>query len=67
MAKVIFVVQRRAGLTREQCLARRAGQQHTAIVGRLPGLTRYGRTTPAPLRPIRSATGSVNCGSPATS
>jgi uncharacterized protein (TIGR02118 family) len=38
MAKVIFVVQRRAGMTREQCLEAWAGEQHTSIVERLPGL-----------------------------
>jgi uncharacterized protein (TIGR02118 family) len=41
MAKVIFVLQRRAGLTREQALAHWSGEQHAAIVGKLPGLTRY--------------------------
>ena len=41
MAKVIFVLQRRAGLTREQALAQWNGEQHAAIVGKLPGLTRY--------------------------
>jgi len=32
MAKVIFVVQRRADMTREQCLEAWAGEQHTSIV-----------------------------------
>jgi uncharacterized protein (TIGR02118 family) len=41
MAKVIFILQRRAGLTREQALTQWAGEQHTAVVGKLPGLTRY--------------------------
>jgi len=38
MAKVIFVVQRRADTTREQCLQAWAGEQHTSIVEKLPGL-----------------------------
>jgi uncharacterized protein (TIGR02118 family) len=41
MAKVIFVLQRRADLTREQCLAHWSGEQHLAIAGKLPGLTRW--------------------------
>ena len=36
MAKMIFVLQRRAGLTREQALAQWSGEQHVAIVGKLP-------------------------------
>jgi uncharacterized protein (TIGR02118 family) len=41
MAKVIFVLQRRADLTREQALAQWSGEQHVAIVGKVPGLTRW--------------------------
>ena len=41
MAKVIFVLQRRADLTREQCLAQWVGEQHVAIVRKVPGLTRW--------------------------
>lgn len=41
MAKVIFVLQRRADLSREQCLAQWSGEQHVAIVGKVPGLTRW--------------------------
>jgi steroid delta-isomerase-like uncharacterized protein/uncharacterized protein (TIGR02118 family) len=40
-AKMIFVLQRRAGITREQCLEYWSGQHHTQLVGRLPGLTRW--------------------------
>jgi uncharacterized protein (TIGR02118 family) len=41
MAKVIFVVQRKRGTTREQCLEYWGGDRHTSIVGRIPGLTRW--------------------------
>lgn len=41
MAKVIFVVQRRPGTTREQCLEAWAGERHTSIVQKLPGLTAW--------------------------
>jgi steroid delta-isomerase-like uncharacterized protein/uncharacterized protein (TIGR02118 family) len=40
-AKVIFVLQRRKDLTREQCLAQWGGEQHLAIVSKLPGLTMW--------------------------
>lgn len=41
MAKIIFILQRKAGTTREECLARWAGDRHTEIVGRIPGLIRW--------------------------
>jgi uncharacterized protein (TIGR02118 family) len=41
MPKVIFVLQRKPGTTREQCLEYWAGDRHTSIVGRIPGLTRW--------------------------
>jgi uncharacterized protein (TIGR02118 family) len=41
MSKVIFILQRRDGTTREQCLEYWAGDRHTSIVGRIPGLTRW--------------------------
>ena len=39
MAKVIFILQRKSGTSREQCLDAWAGEEHTAIVRKLPGLT----------------------------
>jgi uncharacterized protein (TIGR02118 family) len=41
MAKVIFIVHRRADQTREQCYEQWAGAQHTSIVKALPGLRRW--------------------------
>lgn len=55
MAKVIFVLQRRAGLTREQCLADWGGARHTAIVKEIPGLIRYVQNH------VRSAPGEPVC------
>ena len=41
MPKVIFVIQRKPGTTREECLDYWAGDGHTSIVRRVPGLTRW--------------------------
>lgn len=41
MAKVIFILQRKQGTTPEQCLDHWAGDRHTSIVRRVPGLTRW--------------------------
>ena len=61
MAKVIFVLQRRAGLTREQALAHWSGEQHAAIVGKLPGLTRYvqNHVDTAPAEPVCDGIGEL--------
>src|ERR1700745_1870704 len=61
MAKVIFVLQRRAGLTREQALAQWSGEQHVAIVGKLPGLTSYIQThaAPEPAEPVCDGIGEL--------
>jgi steroid delta-isomerase-like uncharacterized protein/uncharacterized protein (TIGR02118 family) len=40
-AKVIFVLQRRADITHEQCLEYWSGQHHTQLVSQIPGLTRW--------------------------
>jgi uncharacterized protein (TIGR02118 family) len=40
MAKISFILRRRSGTTREECLAYRASEHHTSIVRQLPGLTR---------------------------
>ena len=37
MAKVIFVLHRRADLTREQCLEHWSSEQHTSILKTVPG------------------------------
>ena len=61
MAKMIFVLQRRAGLTREQALAQWSGEQHVAIVGKLPGLTRYiqNHVDSAPAEPVCDGIGEL--------
>jgi uncharacterized protein (TIGR02118 family) len=61
MAKVIFVLQRRAGLTREQALAQWSGEQHVTIVGKLPGLTRYvqNHVDSAPAEPVCDGIGEL--------
>jgi len=41
MAKLIFILHRRADQTREQCHEQWAGQQHTSIVRSVPGLRRW--------------------------
>jgi steroid delta-isomerase-like uncharacterized protein/uncharacterized protein (TIGR02118 family) len=41
LPKVIFVLRRRADLTHEQCLEYWGGQHHAALVGKVPGLTRW--------------------------
>ena len=38
MAKLIFLLRRKSGTTREQCLSYWAGGAHTALVEKLPGL-----------------------------
>jgi uncharacterized protein (TIGR02118 family) len=55
MPKVIFILQRKAGTTPEQCLARWAGDQHIAIVSTIPGLTRWTQNHVVP------ATGEAPC------
>jgi uncharacterized protein (TIGR02118 family) len=61
MAKVIFVLQRRASLTREQALAQWSGEQHVTIVGKLPGLTRYvqNHAGSAPAEPVCDGIGEL--------
>jgi steroid delta-isomerase-like uncharacterized protein/uncharacterized protein (TIGR02118 family) len=41
MAKVIFILHRRADQTRQQCLEHWRGERHTSIVRDVPGLTRW--------------------------
>jgi uncharacterized protein (TIGR02118 family) len=41
MTKVIFVLQRKPGTTREACLKYWEGERHASIVRTIPGLTRW--------------------------
>jgi uncharacterized protein (TIGR02118 family) len=61
MAKLIFVVQRRADMTREQCQRAWAGEQHTSIVEKLPGLRawRQNHVASAPGEPICDGIGEL--------
>jgi uncharacterized protein (TIGR02118 family) len=55
MAKVIFILHRRADQTREQCLEHWRGDRHTSIVTNVPGLSRWVqnhvKSTSAPAAP----------------
>ena len=46
MAKVIFILHRKDGTTREECLEYWAGERHTSIVRRIPGLARWVQNHP---------------------
>ncbi len=46
MSKVIFVIQRRPDLTREQCLAEWRGERHVSVLKELPGLTKWRQNHP---------------------
>lgn len=48
MRKVIFVIHRRPGLSREQCLAEWSGERHVSVVKELPGLTKWRQNHVAP-------------------
>jgi uncharacterized protein (TIGR02118 family) len=41
MSKVIFILQRKPGTTRDACLKYWEGKQHTSIVRTIPGVTRW--------------------------
>ena len=41
MPKVIFILQRKPGTTRDACLKFWEGKQHTSIVRTIPGLVRW--------------------------
>jgi uncharacterized protein (TIGR02118 family) len=61
MSKVIFVLHRRADLTREQMAEHWSGEQHTSIVNRVPGLTRWvqNHVMSAPGEPICDGIGEL--------
>ena len=61
MSKVIFVLHRRADLTYEQMAVHWSGQQHTSIVNKVPGLTRWvqNHVTSAPSEPICDGIGEL--------
>ena len=41
MAKIIFILQRRRDRSRDECLRYWSGPTHTAVVTKLPGLTKW--------------------------
>ncbi len=59
MNKVIFVLHRRPGLSRAECLEEWASERHTSVVGKLPGLTKWiqNHVTSAPGEPICDGVG----------
>ena len=61
MAKVIFVLQRKPGMTREECSESWAGEQHTSIVSKIPGLTRWvqNHVISAPRDPVCDGVGEL--------
>lgn len=61
MGKVIFILHRRADLTREQMGEHWRGQQHTSIVSKVPGLTRWvqNHITSAPGEPTCDGVGEL--------
>jgi uncharacterized protein (TIGR02118 family) len=61
MSKVIFILHRRADLTREQMNEQWSGTQHTSIVNSVPGLTRWvqNHITSAPGVPICDGVGEL--------
>jgi uncharacterized protein (TIGR02118 family) len=61
MPKVIFVLHRRQGLSREQMVEHWSGQQHTSIVTAIPGLTHWvqNRVISAPTEPICDGVGEL--------
>lgn len=60
-AKVIFVLQRRTDITREQCLEYWSGQHHTQLVSQVPGLTRWrqNHVVSAPGEPVCDGIGEL--------
>ena len=60
-AKLIFVLQRRADITREQCLEYWNGQHHTQLVSQVPGLTcwRQNHVVSAPGNPVCDGIGEL--------
>jgi len=65
MPKVIFILQRKAGTTREACLKYWEGEQHTAIVRTIPGLAKWveNHVISAPGEPARDGVGEMWFGS----
>ncbi len=61
MAKVIFILHRRDGLSREQSAEQWCGARHTALVAKLPGLVKYvqNRVLSAPGEPICDGVGEL--------
>jgi uncharacterized protein (TIGR02118 family) len=61
MAKVIFVLQRKPGITREECSRQWAGERHTTIVSKIPGLTGWvqNHVISAPAEPVCDGVGEM--------
>jgi len=61
MSKVIFILHRKSGTTREECLERWIGRQHTSVVSTIPGLTRWvqNHVTPSAGQPACDGVGEL--------
>jgi uncharacterized protein (TIGR02118 family) len=61
MPKVIFILQRKPGTTREACLKYWEGEQHTEIVRTIPGLAKWiqNRVVSAPGEPACDGVGEM--------
>ena len=66
MPKVIFILQRKPGTTREACLKYWEGEQHTTVVKTIPDWQSGSRIMSSPLRANQRATASAKCGLRAT-
>jgi uncharacterized protein (TIGR02118 family) len=61
MGKVIFVLQRRPDLTRQECVEQWSSEQHTSIVKTIPELTRWiqNHVVSAPGEPVCDGIGEL--------
>jgi uncharacterized protein (TIGR02118 family) len=61
MAKVIFVLHRKTGFTREECSQYWSGERHTSVVKRIPGLKRWiqNHVVTAPGEPVCDGIGEM--------
>jgi steroid delta-isomerase-like uncharacterized protein/uncharacterized protein (TIGR02118 family) len=61
LPKLVFVLRRRADRTHEQCLEYWSGQHHAALVGKVPGLTRWlqNHVVSAPGEPVCDGIGEL--------
>lgn len=61
MTKVIFILHRREGISREECSKQWSSERHTSLVGALPGLTKWkqNHVLSAPGEPVCDGVGEL--------